>query len=206
MPRTFALIPAAGKSRRMGGPKLALPLDGRSVLEVVISAVRQAGVEEVLVILGPQTCNLGLMAEQAGAKVLMLAADTAEMRITILRGLQWVEEQCRPAKEDGWLLLPADHPCVEAPLVRMLLLAQKQQRDKSIVVPTFEGKRGHPVWIRWEHVAAIRSAPAGEGINAFLRRQARVTLEVAVANASILWDLDTPEDYERLRKALGPRE
>ena len=53
MTRTFGLIPAAGKSRRMGRPKLTLPLAARTVLEAVLDTVRQGGVETVLVVVGP---------------------------------------------------------------------------------------------------------------------------------------------------------
>jgi molybdenum cofactor cytidylyltransferase len=66
------------------------------------------------------------------------------------------------------------------------------------VVPVFAGRRGHPVALAWELVNAIRALPAGEGLNAYLRRHAAQTLEVPAATNSILFDLDTPEDYVRL--------
>ncbi len=49
----FAVVPAAGRSSRMGRPKLSLPLGGRTVLEHVVIALRQGGVDEVLVVVGP---------------------------------------------------------------------------------------------------------------------------------------------------------
>jgi molybdenum cofactor cytidylyltransferase len=203
MSRTFGLIPAAGKSRRMGRPKLALPLGGCTVLETVVAAVRAAGVQSVLVVLGPHGEDLGLLAEKAGATVLRLPSDTAEMRATIQCGLDWLQEHCRPLADDGWLLLPADHPCVEPDVIRRLLQTRDQHPKQSILVPTYGGQRGHPVWIGWQHVAAIRALPAGPGVNAFLRGQAASTLEVAVTNESVLWDLDTPEDYARLQGQFG---
>src|SRR5207237_3552168 len=57
-PVGLALIPAAGKSTRMGRPKLALPLGGRTVLEHVVAALRDAGVEHVLVVVGPHVPEL----------------------------------------------------------------------------------------------------------------------------------------------------
>src|SRR5207245_3833202 len=83
--RTFGLIPAAGKSRRMGRPKLTLPLGERTVIEHVISAVLEGGVDNVLVIVGPGQADLRSLAEKAGATVLELDEDTAEMRDTIER-------------------------------------------------------------------------------------------------------------------------
>jgi molybdenum cofactor cytidylyltransferase len=65
-----------------------------------------------------------------------------------------------------------------------------------IVVPTWQGKRGHPTLIGWGHVAGIRARPAGEGLNLYLRSQPVV--EVAVADSGVLADMDTPEDYARL--------
>jgi molybdenum cofactor cytidylyltransferase len=196
--RLFALIPAAGKSRRMGQPKLLLRLGDRTILEHVCRAVKLAGVERVVVVVGPDGCALVPLAESAGADVLQLDDDTAEMRHTILHGLSWLQTQCQPRPDDAWLLLPADHPCVEPDVIVELSAAHAQQPERSIVVPTYQGQRGHPVLIGWEHLAAIRHLPEGTGLNAYLRQHPGRTLELPVSRPSILWDLDTPEDYHRL--------
>jgi molybdenum cofactor cytidylyltransferase len=108
-----------------------------------------------------------------------------------------LEERFAPAGEDDWLLAPADHPTLDAGVVRELARARAGNPQASIVVPTWEGKRGHPTLIAWRHVAGLRAHPTGEGLNAYLRRHAAETLEVP-AGAEVLADLDTPEDYERL--------
>src|SRR5207245_4575559 len=102
------------------------------------------------------------------------------MRQTVQHGLDWLEAHCHPASTDGWLLLPADHPCVEPEVVRSLLAERGRQPEYSIVIPTYRGKRGHPAWIGWRHVPAIAALPPGTGLNAYLRGQRGQTLEVAV--------------------------
>jgi molybdenum cofactor cytidylyltransferase len=198
---TFAVIPAAGKSVRMGRPKLALPLGDRTVLERVVAALREGGVDHVLVVIGPHVPELLPLAGRAGAHVLQLAEETPDMRATTEAGLRWLEERFRPRPDDQWLLVPADHPTLHPSLVQTLLRARGQSPDRSIVVPTHGGRRGHPTLIDWRHVAGMRALPAGEGLNVYLRRQAAETLELPVESADVLGDLDTPEDYERLRRA-----
>jgi CTP:molybdopterin cytidylyltransferase MocA len=197
-PRTFALVPAAGKSRRMGRPKLLLPVGGRSVLQCVLDSFRGAGVRTVLVVVGPDLPQLAGQAEQAGASVLRLDEDTADMRATVERGLAWLEAHRRPGPGDAWLLAPADHPALSAAVVAALLRAREGHPDRSLFVPAFEGRRGHPALLGWEHVAGIRRLPPGQGLNAYLRDRAAETVLVAVDSAEVLADLDTPEDYERL--------
>jgi CTP:molybdopterin cytidylyltransferase MocA len=198
---TFAIIPAAGHSARMGRPKLALPLGDRTVLERVVSALRGAGVEHVLVIVGPHVPQLAPLAERAGAHVLQLAEETPDMRATVEAGLSWLEGRFRPRPDDRWLLVPADHPALDPLLLRTLLEKGAGAPDKSIVVPTHGGRRGHPTLIDWKHVAGMRALPAGQGLNVYLRQHAAETLEVPVDSPGVLCDLDTPEDYERLRRA-----
>ena len=194
--RTYAVIPAAGLSRRMGRPKLLLPLGGRTVLERVVMALRDGGVDDVLVVAGPGGAALVDMATAAGAHSLQLADDTPDMRATVERGLAWIEERYRPAAEDGWLLQPADHPTVRGDVVRAVLDAVHP--EAAVVVPVHGGRRGHPVWMRWDGVAAIRALPAGAGLNAYVRAMAGRTVELPWADAEILRDLDTPADYEQL--------
>jgi molybdenum cofactor cytidylyltransferase len=205
----FAVLPAAGKSSRMGRPKLLLPLAGRTVLECVIAALRQAGVDQVLVVVGPHVSELGAVATQAGASVCVLAEETPDMRATVERGLRWLEEQFQPGPDDAWLLCPADQPMLDPGVVRQLLEARANRPADTIFIPSFGGRRGHPALIGWQHVAAMRELPAGVGLNVYLRQQAPVTQEVTVASEGILLDLDTPEDYTRLQERHGsdrPRE
>ncbi len=206
VPSTFALLPAAGKSSRMGRPKLSLPLGERTVLEHVIAAVRAGGVREVLVVIGPHVPELAALAWAAGAHALELAEETADMRATVEHGLRWLEERFRPAPADRWLLLPADHPTLDPALVQRLLQTRAVDDDHSIIVPTFQGRRGHPTLIDWRHVAGLRALPAGQGLNRYLRARAEETQELPVDTEGILCDLDTPEDYARLRRRweVGP--
>lgn len=192
------LIPAAGHSRRMGRPKLALPLAGKTVLEHVVTALLEAHVNPVLVVLGPHVAELSDGARAAGASVLLLPWPTADMRATIERGLDWLEETFPPNDEDDWLLVPGDHPTLERDVVRQLIAARQADPEASIFVPTWQGKRGHPTLIRWSHVAGIREHPAAEGLNTYLRMHDKETREVPAAGASVVEDLDTPEDYQRL--------
>lgn len=198
---TLAVIPAAGKSVRMGRPKLALPLGDSTVLERVVASLREGGAEHVLVVVGPHVPQLLPLAGRAGAHVLHLPAETPDMRATVEAGLRWLEERFRPRPDDRWLLVPADHPTLDPSLVRLLLRLRAERPDKSIIVPTHDGRRGHPTLIDWRHVAGVRALAAGCGLNAYLRQHAAETLEVPVDSASVLCDLDTPEDYERLRRA-----
>jgi molybdenum cofactor cytidylyltransferase len=195
---TFALIPAGGKSVRMGRPKLSLPLRGRTVLECVIAALREGGVQHVLVVVGPHVAELASLAKSAGASVCLLPAETPDMRATVEMGLTAIEQRWRPDADEPWLLVPADHPTLDPQLVGQLLRAYEQRGESSILVPVYEGQRGHPAVLAWQHVAGIRRHPSGEGLNTYVRRHAAVTREIAVSSAAILRDLDTPEDYERL--------
>ncbi len=199
----FALIPAAGHSRRMGRPKLLLPLAGRTVLEHVLAALREAGVEQTLVVAGPHVPQLGALVAAAGASVLQLDAETPDMRATVERGLRWLAERFHPAPEDAWLLVPADHPTLRAEVVRLLDSARHSHPEHSVFVPAFAGRRGHPTLFAWSHTAGILAHPAGEGLNAYVRAHGGQVREVPVDDPEVLADLDTPEDYERLVRRLG---
>jgi molybdenum cofactor cytidylyltransferase len=199
----FALVPAAGQSVRMGRPKLALPLGGRTVLELVVVALHGGGVQSVLVVVGPHVPELVPLAEAAGASVLSLCHETPDMRATVEAGLQWLEDHVHPKDEDDWLLVPADHPALDSGMVGELLAARSRHPRAGIIIPVYKGQRGHPTLITWRHVAGIRRFALGQGLNAYLRLHAADTLELPVTSPHVLCDLDTHEDYERLRRPLA---
>lgn len=195
---TFALIPACGLSTRMGRPKLTLTLGGETVLQRVIDALCRAEVRSIVVVVGPQGSEVASIAEAHGAEVVTAADQTADMRATVELGLSYLENHFQPRPEDSWLLVPGDHPLLQPAVVEQLLQARSANPSHSIIVPTFGGKRGHPTLVDWRHVPGIRALKAGLGLNAYFRQQHAEILELAVDEPGILFDLDTPEDYERL--------
>jgi molybdenum cofactor cytidylyltransferase len=200
--RTYALLPAAGTSSRMGRAKLALRLGKRTVLEHVLSTLRSANITDILVVLGPQVAELQPLALEAGAWTLLLGRQTPDMRASIECGLDWLEANLRPQQSDAFLLLPPDHPSLASEPIELIGKARRESAA-SIWVPTYCGRRGHPALIGWNHVPGIRALPPDQGLNMYLRMHASETVEVACAHADILRDLDTPEDYERLRLLFG---
>jgi CTP:molybdopterin cytidylyltransferase MocA len=184
----------------MGRAKLTLPFGGRTVIERVVEALRAGGVEQVVVVTGPHVPELGPLATAAGGHVLTLPEPTADMRTTVERGLDWIEERFHPADDAGWLLAPADHPAI-APEVVARLLAAGADPAASIAIPVHGTRRGHPTFFRWRHAAGIRQLAPDRGINAFIRLHAGETCELAVEDPGTVADLDTPDDYRRLTAA-----
>ncbi len=192
-----ALIPAAGHSVRMGRPKLLLPMGGQTLLHHLLAAVRDGHVSRAVVVVRPDDFDLAEAARGAGAEVVRLPAATPDMLATVRAGLDWIETSLPAAERYGFYLIPADHPFL-SPAAFDGLSAAIERRRASIVVPVHEGRRGHPVWIAWSHVPAIRAIPDGQGLNEYLRTQLAVTEEVPWATAEVLLDVDTPVDYEKL--------
>jgi CTP:molybdopterin cytidylyltransferase MocA len=148
-------------------------------------------------VIGPHVVELAELVDRAGAAVCRLDAPTPDMRATVEHGLLWIEDHLAPKSDDAWLLLPADHPALDAGVIAQLLAARAAYPEASLWVPTWDGRRGHPPLLAWSHVAGIRQLEAGVGLNVYLRRHAAATCEVPIPGARPD-DLDTPEDYARL--------
>jgi molybdenum cofactor cytidylyltransferase len=181
----------------MGQPKLSLLVGGRTVLERLVSALKLGGVERILVVVGAHVHELAVIAKAAGAEALQLTSDTPDMRATVVAGLDHIAATDRPSPDDAWLLAPADHPGVTATLVRGLLVAGTESAGVEVIVPTYNGRRGHPTLIRWRYADDIRKLPTGQGINAFLQSPGLEVRELPVTEPGAVLDLDTPEDYAR---------
>lgn len=195
--RIFAVLPAAGASSRFGRPKLLLTWRGRTLLEHAIQAL-QAAVERVVVVTPPSLPQLAELAAAAGATPVRLHEPTADMRATIQVGLDWLATQEAPSPSDACFVTPADVPGISAEVVRLLAAAARSDSAHSLFVPACSGRRGHPLLLRWSHVAGLRASPAGLGLNSYLRNQSESIREVPFDEPALLADIDTPDDLRRL--------
>lgn len=200
-PRVFAVVPAAGLSRRMGRPKLLLPLRGEPVICHLLKILRRPPVEDVVVVVRQSDTELAAAVEASGGTVVTPAVDPPEMRASVSAGLAELRTRHAPADDDVWLLVPADHPVLE-PAVLPELLAAWEALQPDILIPTCHGRRGHPALFRWRLVSQIDALPPDRGLNALRERPGVRVVEHAVPWPGILFDLDTPEDWDRLISAV----
>jgi molybdenum cofactor cytidylyltransferase len=98
---------------------------------------------------------------------------------------------------DGALIWPVDRPHVPVDVVGGLLDAFRRTGG-PIVVPVFEGRRGHPVVFGRGTFAELIAVPDGEGARAVVRRDRTRVVEVPVSDSAVLEDLNTPDDYRAL--------
>lgn len=193
---TFALIPAAGVSRRMGTHKLLLPLESETVIERVLAAWLASRVDHVVLVVRPDDREVREIGERLGADVVVPPAAPAEMKDSVALALSHAAAKYQPPDTDAWLLAPADMPRLEARVIDILLAAY-QPGQLATLVPVSGGRRGHPILLPWGRAGEVHALPPGRGIDSIV--QAGEILEVEVEGTGIHEDLDTPEDYRRLR-------
>jgi len=184
----------------MGRPKLLLRLGGQTVISRVLTVLNPV-VTRTVVVCRRDDDDLRLAAEAEGATIVQPPVDPPDMRASVEHALRWLIGHDAPTSDSAWLLLPADHPLVEPAVLQSLLEASARQPE-SIVVPTHGGLRGHPTVLPWSLVPEVFVLPHTEGLNQLVRRKPERIVEVPVASATVLADLDTPEDYDRWQQVI----
>jgi CTP:molybdopterin cytidylyltransferase MocA len=190
--RIAAIILAAGCSSRMGTLKPILKLGKQTILKRAISLFQDFGLEDVIVVVGHRANELISQVEECGARAITNEQFERGMFSSVQAGVNAL----RPESE-AFFVLPADIPLVRTQTIRDLLGAYLGGNSK-IVFPTYLGKRGHPPLISASYRNEILSYSGGDGLRGFFRKHDRDSEQVEVADEMILFDLDTPADYEAL--------
>lgn len=199
-PHVVAIIPAAGRSRRMGRPKQLLPVHGEGMLSAVASTVAASSVDGVLVV------THSLIARQLqidwGRIRLTLNDDpSSEMIDSIRIGMDAWE---RRAPTDGYMIVPGDLPGLSAADVDRCLEAFRGDPG-TIVIATYGGRRGHPMIFPAALSAAVRGAVCDNGLRALAGVYPDLVRLTACPSAAVTRDIDTPEDYEAFGRDPGPQ-
>jgi molybdenum cofactor cytidylyltransferase len=194
--RSFAVVPAAGRSARMGAPKLFLPIAGRAVIDHVLAAWTASAVTRTVVVVRADDAELLARCRQFDVDVVTPPSPPPDMKSSIQHALAHIAAAYHPAAADAWLLAPADLPRLSAGVIDQVLAAYNPLAPLPIV-PAHRGECGHPTLLPWSLARAVQELPSAHGVNALLERTTVRMIEVAAP--SILDDLDEPADYERLQ-------
>jgi molybdenum cofactor cytidylyltransferase len=183
-----AIVLAAGKSERMGRPKALLPFRGSTFLENILDAIARSLIKNTVVVVGHHRQEI---ANRLSVPNLVFNPDYAQGMITSFQtGIRAL-----PPGSAGAILFLVDHPLVEAATINLLLANFAANR---IIIPVFNGRRGHPVLFSNEILQEILALPPSQGANIVVRRDLSRIIEVPVDAPGILVDVDTPEDFEKL--------
>lgn len=204
--QSFAIVPAAGRSQRMGAPKLLLPWNGKTIIEGVLAAWRASNVSHVIMVVHPDDHRLAELGRACGADLVVPASAPRDMKQSVQFALARAESY-GPRADDCWLLAPADVPTLDAALIDRLISVYREQsssvgRETNVWAPCHGERRGHPVLFRWSIAADVELLAADEGINQLVARGPLARVDVP--ESMILADLDTPEDYRRLQESQQP--
>jgi len=203
--RLFAVVPAAGQSRRMGRPKLLLPLGPSTVIAQMLSALARPEIAATLVVVRPDDEPLRAAVAGCGATPLQPNVPPPEMRQSVEHALRHIEAQFHPRADDGWLLAPADHPLLDPEVITRMIM-EWRRCPRRIVVPIYRGRRGHPTLFPFRLAAEVFNLPADQGLNSLLKVHAAEIIQIDTASPAVVADLDTPEDYVRLLARIDREE
>ncbi len=207
-PFTSAILLAAGVSRRMGTLKALLDWHGRPLIMHQIVALRQAGADEVVVVLGHRAdelqARIGANRDvyEAGNVRCVINSHYSEGKTTSIKtGLKAISTDASSA--GPILMLNVDQPR-SASVINQVLSAHIGRSDKLITIPTYNGKGGHPTAIsRSLHQEMLQIDEATQGMRAVTERHREATQRVELGAPELLWDVNTPEQYRAALAASG---
>ncbi|MEE3370352.1 MAG: nucleotidyltransferase family protein [Planctomycetota bacterium] len=192
---SYAIVPAAGRSQRMGQPKLLMRWRDETVIDAVLNAWQASRVDQVVVVVRPEDRVLAAHCRRSGVCVLVPSEAPAEMKHSVQLAIAHLQRICQPSDTDAWLLAPADLPELSGKLIDHVLTGYQPSAPK-IVIPRVQERRGHPVLFPWGLAKELEQLGPDEGVNALVKRHA--ITEIDWQDDRMFEDVDTPEDYRRL--------
>lgn len=183
-----AIILAAGFSTRMGTLKQVMAFEDKPMIRRVAEPLLAAGLE-LIVVIGFERDRVQAVLEDMPCKYALNAHPEDGMFSSVQLGCLAV-----PTGE-ACLLSPCDCPGVRTETIRQVQTTLERERNK-VIIPTFQGRRGHPAGLPAVLVERIRRLPPDTpGLNSLWRDQPEMVVHLEVPDPAILRDFDRPEDF-----------
>jgi len=196
--RIAAIVLAAGRSTRMGGPnKLLAEISGRPLVRIAAQEALASQARPVIVVTGHQRERVEAAVSSLEV-VLVHNPDFANGLSTSLKaGIAAV-----PADADGAIVCLGDMPQVDAKLIDRLLAAFDPEKGALVVVPTVDGKRGNPaVWSR-RFFPELAALDGDTGARHLIASYPEAVTEVPLTGNAALVDVDTPDALVALKAEI----
>jgi molybdenum cofactor cytidylyltransferase len=191
-----AIVLAAGRSSRMGRAKATLPAgDGHTFLTRIIRTLLDAGVDDVIVVVGHEADLIASSFSESGLPARFVVNhdyDRGQLS-SLVAGLNAVDRPGVPAI----LLTLVDVPLVSESTVRAVIDRYRRTRA-PIVRPTSGDRHGHPLLIDRSVFDALRAADPSAGAKPIVRAHASVVGDITIEDEGAFLDVDTEEEYRKI--------
>jgi molybdenum cofactor cytidylyltransferase len=196
-----AVVLAAGRSSRMGGPnKLLAEIGGKPLVRHVVDAALASRARPVIVVTGHQRDKVEAALAGLPVKFVHNPHFADGLGTSLKAGIAALGTL--PAEADGAIVCLGDMPQVDAALIDRLIGAFDPEHGALVVVPTIDGKRGNPVvWSR-RFFPDLMAVEGDVGARYLIGRYTEAVAEVPLSGTAALTDVDTPEALEAVRAEL----
>jgi molybdenum cofactor cytidylyltransferase len=190
-----AIVLAAGRSTRMGGPnKLLAEIDGKPLVRIVTEQALESKASDVIIVTGHQADEVRKALQ--GLKVAFVHnPDFAQgLASSVKAGIAAV-----PEKADGAVICLGDMPLVDAHLIDRLVETFAPDRGSLIAVPVSDGRRGNPVLWSRRFFNELMTLDGDTGARHLIAKHGEAVAEVPVEGHGAFLDIDTPQALENAR-------
>jgi molybdenum cofactor cytidylyltransferase len=178
----------------MGRPKQLLSLGNKTVIKRCVDTILLSGVRDIVVVAAGGTGEMMIDAlKDLPVKLARNPYAESDMAESARIGLREVN-----AGSSGIMVCLSDHPMVKAETLLTLIRIHHEDPEK-VIIPMFNGRRGHPTLFPRPVIREIRDAPTLRHIVCEIPERIRA---VEVPDEWVVFDMDTPEDYRRAMEGL----
>jgi len=200
---TAGLVLAAGASSRLGRPKQLLVTGGQMLLARTVEAVLASRLDQVVLVLGHES---GRILEAMGERLCrprLLVTVNDRYREGMSSSLQHALQRVRAAFP-SIMVIPSDHPFLDSTVIDFLL-ARFLGSDRDICAPCYKGRRGVPVSFASSFYDEIMAIRGDIGAREIVLKNPESVLEVELQDEDCFIDIDTEEDFARLKARHASR-
>ena len=191
MGEIWAVILAAGESKRMGLPKMLLTFSGMTMIEKVITNVSESKIDKIIMVLGAYRDALVELISKLPVKYCYNDNYKKGMLSSVQCGFRNLSSVCRAV-----LVFQGDQPLITSNAINEVIEAYLSS-GKGIVIPVYKGRRGHPLLIDIKYRDEIEKLNPDKGLRSLACMFSDDVLEVDTNESGILTDFDTYEQYKK---------
>ena len=183
----------------MGAFKPLLPFGSQTVIESTIGYLRRGGAETIVVVAGHRAEELETRLAHLPVTFALNPDPDSEMNASIAVGVGRL-----PVEAKATLIALADHPAV--PSIAVTKIIETWQRGMPLVIPTWQGRGGHPVLVDLRYREELENLDPDRGLRALFETHRDEVNRLTVDSPYVARDMDTWDDYDALyQEVFGKR-